>query len=434
MATTGSEDTVTPQQTSIHLALGEAGTLDYAMVKRAVEAAVREDDRLDWKQAPYQGDKAKEEFAKDVAALANARGGIIVIGVAEERGTGAAATIHPFKAVDDGLERTMRSWLHNTVSPAVSGVGFHPLPADEGGTDGVLVVSVPPSPETPHMVGSDRSIGFPNRVGTQTMWMREPDIERSYRQRFDRRVSDEEHLDLLIDRAARHWDTSQDAWIAIATRPMVLRSASLPRPNREDIVEIFNGTTRHRADMKVNERETNAVVSTLSDAALNPRAGLRSWMAAYRPGGEPADRAKYAYASIHDDGSLVLAIQTANWGSDPVAGTCPVREGDIAGIAVDLVACVAAAAERFGIQGEHLARVRLIRANEDPLVYYAPHRVGSMTLSTNPVSWSLSVETFEPVDAIIPALVDVEVMRESVDDLARQAVSQFGVSDVHIWD
>jgi hypothetical protein len=424
---------VIPKQTSIHLSLGETEELSYAMIERAVASGLREDDRLDWKQASYQGDKAKEEFAKDVAALANARGGIIVIGVAEERGTGAAKSLHPFEAVNDGLERTMRAWLHSAINPAVSGVGFHALPASEGGTDGLLVVSVPPSPETPHMVGSDKSIGFPHRVGTQTMWMREPDIERSYRQRFDRRVSDEEHLDRLIDRASRHFTITDEPWIVIATRPMVLRTASQPRPTKPEIVAAFEGSLPHRAAMGVDNQVTNAVIRPLGEAALNPRPGLRSWIAAHRPGGNPSDKATGAYVAIHDDGSLVLAIQSRNWGGDQPDDKNVINETDLAGVAVDTVALVAAATDRFGIEGEHLARVRLVRGNKNPYAYYAPKRFGAATLSGSQVDWSIEVDEFEAVDTVIPPVTSKDVMCEAVESLAYQAAAQFSISHVHLW-
>ncbi|WP_189602508.1 AlbA family DNA-binding domain-containing protein [Streptomyces lateritius] len=49
------------------------------------EAAEAED--LDYKRAHYgSDDKGKEELAKDVAALANHRGGVLVIGMAETKG------------------------------------------------------------------------------------------------------------------------------------------------------------------------------------------------------------------------------------------------------------------------------------------------------------------------------------------------------------
>ena len=59
--------------------------LTHEMIVRAVESAVQETDDLDWKQAlPVDADKKLKEFAKDVAAMANTNGGVIVYGVRED--------------------------------------------------------------------------------------------------------------------------------------------------------------------------------------------------------------------------------------------------------------------------------------------------------------------------------------------------------------
>lgn len=424
---------MTPKQTSIHLALGESEDLNFEMIERAVTSGVREDQRLDWKKAAYQGAKARDEFAKDVAALANSQGGLIVIGVAEQRGTGAAESIHVFAAADDGLERTMRSWLHNAVTPMVPAVGFHALVRDDE-NDGVLVVSVPPSSVAPHLVGSDRSVGFPYRVGTQTMWMREPDIERAYRERFDRRHSDEEHLELIIDRAVRHLDMTEGPWIVVATRPTSLRPSGQPRPTKQEVVALLEASLRHRLALGVNEHFTNAVIRQLSSAALNPRPGLRSWVAAYRKQWRPTDKAIGTYVAIHDDGSLVLAAQARLWGQvEPDDATYAIHESDVAGAAVDHVSLVAAATEAFGLEGEHLGRVRLVRGDNRPYAYHAPERIGHITLGPSQVEWSLAIDDFEPSDIVIPPLTDRDVMRAAADEIARHIASQFGVDTVHIW-
>lgn len=49
---------------------------------RLVDGAVREDADLDFKGAPYgSSDADKRELGADVAAMANSRGGLIIIGI-----------------------------------------------------------------------------------------------------------------------------------------------------------------------------------------------------------------------------------------------------------------------------------------------------------------------------------------------------------------
>src|ERR1700730_2132079 len=78
----------------IHAELGlPPRPLSHDMVAQAVTQHMRENDDLDWKQdlawkkqdlPPEEKEKKKREFAKDVAAMANSRGGLIIFGVSEK--------------------------------------------------------------------------------------------------------------------------------------------------------------------------------------------------------------------------------------------------------------------------------------------------------------------------------------------------------------
>ena len=288
-------------ESSLHAALGEHGPLDLPMVQRAVDLGVREDERLDWKQGLYSNETGRDEFAKDVAAFANSRGGILFIGVAEDRASGRASKILPV-TVTDGVERQMRAWLHTRINPAVPGITFVPLV--DANDEGVLAIVVPESPEMPHMIGSDRSCGFPVRVGTQTQWMREFDLERAYRQRFDRRVSDEQVLSTLIERAADHLDLDEGCWIVAASRPTVPASMSL---EREDVRRLLETARNMHADLVPSTTRDANVINSLGDGRLNPRVGLHKWVAAHRGDFRPSAKSDGAHVELHDDGSIVVA-------------------------------------------------------------------------------------------------------------------------------
>lgn len=109
---------------------------------------VMEDDHLECKAAPYRlgQDREKMELAKDVSALANAHGGIILIGPQTEREPLHRADIirrvgcFTRDRIDfDQLQRVISDW----VVPAIAGLRFdwHPNRADQ--TTGIASIFVP---------------------------------------------------------------------------------------------------------------------------------------------------------------------------------------------------------------------------------------------------------------------------------------------------
>jgi hypothetical protein len=114
----------------IHAELGVSPTLlTHDMVVRAVEAGLAEGDDLDWKQAlPPEVEKKRLEFAKDVAAMANTRGGLIVYGVRESTGCPAGSNVD---SAGGGWTRTgcttARPTAVGTGTPAPGpGLSTHP--------------------------------------------------------------------------------------------------------------------------------------------------------------------------------------------------------------------------------------------------------------------------------------------------------------------
>jgi hypothetical protein len=106
--------------TPLHAILGEhSENLDYALIERACIEGVHERADLDWKiQLPLTAPKSDRELwtrqrlelAKDIAAMANSGGGMIIFGVAETStaGTSAADTIQPVGPVTEDTTRNIR--------------------------------------------------------------------------------------------------------------------------------------------------------------------------------------------------------------------------------------------------------------------------------------------------------------------------------------
>lgn len=404
---------------SIHAALGVTGPLDYALVRRAVEERVAEDEHLDWKRTlPSDGD----EVAKDVAALANSRGGLLVYGVAEDQATARAAAPMPV-SLAEAEQRRIRSWLGTRVNPMVAGVEFIPLPSPESDTDGFLVVSVPESPDAPHLVGKDNAVACPYRVGAQTLWMREWDLERAYRQRFERRASDETRLSELIEHVRDQVDLNNGCWLVGAARPSILVPETLPVPDSRAAVRVIERSLQVGVEIAPVSDRRAEVIRTLDNAALNPRVGFRRWVFATRTEQVPENRSDQVHVELLHDGSLVLALRTDGRHYHSIDGKNCLPDFVVTGFAVDLVASIEAMAEATGLASQTLLRVDLLRSDDAPFAFLAPERRG---LGLSQPYWTRDVRRFMPVQVVAPRATEIEQKRDIVRTIATDIVTQFG--------
>ncbi|MFN3006621.1 helix-turn-helix domain-containing protein [Mycolicibacterium wolinskyi] len=165
--------------------------LDAPAVHSAIQRGEVEDLDLDWKEADYPKDK-NFEIAKDVAALANTRGGVIIIGV-RENSSGRAVEAKPFKVSPKSSERVSQA-LGNRVSPLLHEVDIREIPAGDG--LGYLLITVPHSSDAPHAVRDhpDGPLHYPIRLGRTTHYLSEYEVAARYR---DRQASAAESIDRL---------------------------------------------------------------------------------------------------------------------------------------------------------------------------------------------------------------------------------------------
>ncbi|WP_030738947.1 helix-turn-helix domain-containing protein [Streptomyces sp. NRRL F-2890] len=190
--------------------------LDYRSLADLVglpEAAEGED--LDYKQDHYrQDDRGREELAKDIAAFANHTGGLLVIGMAENKGV-------PSKVfdveLDDARLRHIRQVIVSNTAPPVPYEPIRVHNPEAPGT-GFLLLAVPRSPAGPHAVTAPVSkplrdaLRYPRRGGSRTEWLTETDVATAYRARFtaatdrEQRLADveKELVEALSDRTTPH--------------------------------------------------------------------------------------------------------------------------------------------------------------------------------------------------------------------------------------
>lgn len=151
-----------------------------------------EGPHLDYKATFSGGPEAQEEMGKDVAALANAEGGDLVLGVEEEDGKPGIPWRWFERPTFRGTANQVRQWLDNVLIPReVATI----VTIEEHEVDGhdVMIVRVPPWPHGPVAVRtlksgakvkgrttSDKvSFMFPYRDGADTRCMEWEEVMRA---------------------------------------------------------------------------------------------------------------------------------------------------------------------------------------------------------------------------------------------------------------
>lgn len=114
---------------------------------------------------PKSDEDARQEFRKDVCAMANADGGDLVFGISEVSGC-AKALLPLTEANADAIKRRLQQILESKVEPLIHGIQFHACPIASGGF--VLVLRIPSSYEGPHRFGPVTEHRFPIRNDSLT--------------------------------------------------------------------------------------------------------------------------------------------------------------------------------------------------------------------------------------------------------------------------
>ena len=421
-----SADTVSIMMfTALHRELGlPPSPITAELIDAAVEQQVEETDDLDWKsKLPAAGDLKNSDFSKDVAAMANSGGGVIVYGVTEAQKV--ATGRRDVGVLSQEHERSLHQIAVSAISPPIFGLNV--IRVGEDGNRAVVVV-VPPSVEGPHLIYRGEYFGAPIRNNADTVWMREREIAAQYRARFDAARNPSTYLHELYDETSADRDTSERAWFIAVAHPKNGVSRAV-RWTQEQARDIF----------KDAERYTLAVASNTTAHPLesvdrgNPRPGLRRWIA---PNTQITDSVRCAetWMSVHFDGSVTLAAVVGGRYRNPVPlGESPtyeawqISEQVIEAAVSDFMALVRSVGARVGAV-EYEVRIGLPWHGAEPLILY---RHGAYGLDE--FSGSVPIHRFVPVEATVEVRNgDDERFCQQVGELALDCINQGGVKFLHL--
>lgn len=282
--------------TPLHRELGiPPAPLTDEILSNAVEARVTETYDLDWKSqlAPIKG-LPQSDVPKDVAAMANSGGGMIVYGVEEnEKAASGRCDAGEFT---ERYERAFRSAAVTAISPPLFGLEVQLL----GTNPRAVAVVVPASVDGPHLIYKNDFFGAPIRNDADTAWMKERQIEAMYRARFDERRRSTDALDSLFAEAAESHNASRQAWLIAVAHPRI--PGALTRLSRDEAREIFD----HARSTTLRYSDRTGMHPLENVDSSNPRPGLRRWLAPNSASGD-GEKWKESWATVHHDGSVTIA-------------------------------------------------------------------------------------------------------------------------------
>lgn len=405
--------------TSLHRALGigPTDTFTTEMLDELVEIRAVETADLDFKaKLDSRPTDPHSDVKKDLAAMANYGGGVIVYGIGEKSDMkDHAGERVDAGLVDEGYEQAFMSVAVGHIVPPLFGVELHRV--EEDGRNALIVV-VPRSRQVPHMFfterkNSPRALSVPVRHGAHSEWLSESEIARLYRERFD---GHRESAKALNEQYRRVMELRGDDgyWMAGVARPT--HPTVVGKTGRDEIRQVaFNA----RGDAL--REEYSGGLTALSSVYGDLRPGFRSWRftAADKTTGTPE-----FYVEFHDDGSVsVLCRLDVEPGKTDKADVYTYRMPAVVG---DLLACLHHFSGWTGSR-EYDVLFGVEWTGDEPLTL---KQETNLLFSSEPV---VPIRRFVPVEATVDVAGDDAELRETARGLALDCLNQAGVSQLTVF-
>ncbi|ERH15237.1 divergent AAA domain protein [Actinomyces graevenitzii F0530] len=404
--------------TPIHQALGiEPGELSIELIERAVEEGVQETASLDWKSEFYNFCKPgwDDEAAKDIAAMANSGGGWIVFGIIEEKETSAASQFKPIHWNSDKQQRILRT-AYAHIGPSVLGLEFFALPKDDGH---IVMMRIPDSHDAPHFAKKGNgAFVCPRRNGPHTAFMSDREIERSFRERFQRRDDDEQQLQHLYEQTGRSIDLTSGVCLSIVAIPREPSHDVTPLPEKE-VVRFINPPICKEL---VSAPSSGPLISW--DCGQVSK-GLRQWRI------RSVNNDRFVYRKfLLDDGSIACIYKLgAIEDKKEAAAYFPVGRPNhclsihIETAIVNFISLLRSYAIERHINGGYRIRVGLIGNPENPIFI----RIGGGSCLLSDINYADRIDSFQPLMTELDPLAPITDILPIVNELATDIINQGGV-------
>lgn len=275
-----------------------AGQITEEDLQRLVEVREGEDYTLDFKRDMYgQGDDDRREMIRDIVAMANHRGGLILIGV-ETDNDDVAIGIPGVEGT--GHDLRIRSTTQSNIDPRLGGLEVAAIPLANGRS--VIAIGIPESLNSPHMTTFRSENVFWTRYGRQKGKMSAHEIEAAYM----RRIDSQDRVEAFSQRRSPpDLEDAEQRWLLLQAAPVFMRDELVNISDERLRILLFNPPA-HAQTHTVTCNAGN-IRPTLHGLRAEDRSGgtLTRFLGLYREGYLEFGAREFGYAAGPDENNLI---------------------------------------------------------------------------------------------------------------------------------
>lgn len=411
--------------TPIHRALGlEPGDLTLELIEKAIEAGLEETADFDMKRVVpnLKEDKSKQEIAKDIAAMANSGGGWIIYGVGEGA-SDIAGSIHPCEWTATE-EQQMLNIAYTKIDPPVVGLEFNKISCGENSDKNLVLMHIPDSVDAPHFARAEKNnFSAPRRNGPHTKPMTYRDIERGFRERFQRGAEQEKTLQDYFEQAAEALNPEQGVFLAIAAVPVTPKISAAP---------VSEETMYQYANQMLNPGFLYNFERTMHEIGFPPnpevKKGYRRWLVRTNVNSKVQYRKYFC-----DDGSMLVSYQLGHikrgnklFHDESKKNHCLSKHIEF--VIADFMYLLRSYSQGHKVYGTYRIRAGLVGSSDSPITI----RTMSNFNEVLEESYSEPIKRFQPVSTFIDPLAPIEDILPPLCTLALDIVNQGGIQNLQI--
>lgn len=411
--------------TPIHRALGlEPGNLTLEIIKKAVEEGLEETADFDMKRVVpnLKEDKSKQEIAKDIAAMANSGGGWIIYGVGEGA-SDIAGSIHPCEWTATE-EQQMLNIAYTKIDPPVVGLEFNKISCGENSDKKLVLMHIPDSVDAPHFARAEKNnFSAPRRNGPHTKPMTYRDIERGFRERFQRGVEQEKTIQGYFEQAADALNPEQGVFLAIAAVPVTPKISATP---------VSEETVYQYANQMLNPEFLHNFERTMYEIGFPPnpevKKGYRRWLIRTNVNSKVQYRKYFC-----DNGSMLASYQLGYirrcdelFHDESKKNHCLSKHIEF--VIADFMSLLRSYSQGHKVYGTYRIRAGLVGSSDAPITI----RTMSNFNEVLEESYSEPIKRFQPVSTFIDPLAPIEDILPPLCTLALDIVNQGGIQNLQV--